>query len=415
MTSSRVIIQILSILSGLLATLFVPLIYGVEEYGAFLRLALISFILHRVIDIMNEPLIVTSSKDDIFGTTIKNGIFVSFFSLLVVFFFDIKGLDFTLLVSLFFSSSYINFLYKNNDNKIIVYYYFTYLSVFAFVMSLSSLELYSMTVSQFYQVVTWVSVIISICFFAKPAFSPSKIRLNLHDNQVNIIHLIGFSFSNIFLSYLFLYLMMDYMDDKQLGVLRIALALVQAAIICYPINLKFIQMDFIKGGDERLYYHLVFSSVFFIGGCTILSYVVSLDLRMLSILKRMQDYISVMDIKLLISITPLVFLSYLLERYCSARGKIKYILISVALSYVPFCIILADIPNIISENWAGWLIIVLSVYTLLISVLSKCKYMLYVIMNITCLNLFYITGQREILILLLIYYLFIAIRNRRKQ
>ncbi len=412
MTSSRVIIQALSILSGLLATLFVPLVYGLEEYGTFLRLALISFILHRVIDIMNEPLIVTSSKDDIFGTTIKNGVFVSFFSLLVVFFFDIKGLDFALLVSLFFSSSYVNFLYKNNDNKIIVYYYFTYLSVFVFVMSLSSLELYSMTVSQFYQVVTWVSVIISICFFAKPAFSPYKIRLNLPENQVNIIHLIGFSFSNIFLSYLFLYLMMDYMDDKQLGALRVALALVQAAIICYPINLKFIQMDFIKNGDERLYYHLVFSSVFFIGGCTILSYVVSLDLR---ILRRMQDYISVMDIKLLISIIPLVFLSYLLERYCSAKGKIKYILISVALSYVPFCIILADIPNIISENWAGWLMIVLSVYTLLISVLSKCKHMLYVIMNITCLNLFYITGQRGVLILLLIYYLFVAIRNRGKQ
>ncbi|WP_157830635.1 hypothetical protein [Aeromonas sobria] len=395
-----------------MATLFVPLIYGLEEYGTFLRLALISFILHRVIDIMNEPLIVTSNKDDIFGITIKNGIVVSFFSLLVVFFFDIKGLDFALLVSLFFSSSYITFLYKNNDNRLIIYYYFTYLSVFAFVMSLSSLELYSMTVSQFYQVVTWASVVISICFFAKPVFSPSKIRLNLHGNQENIIHLIGFSFSNIFLSYLFLYLMMDYMNDKELGALRVALALVQAAIICYPINLKFIQMDFIKIGDERLYYHLVFSSIFFIGGCTLLSYVVSLDLR---VLKRMQDYISVMDIKLLVSITPIVFLSYLLERYCSAKGKIKYILASLVLSYVPFFVILVYAPNIISENWAGGVMMVLSVYTLLISLLSKCKYMLHVIMNITCLNIFYITGQREILILLLIYYLFIAVRNRRKQ
>ncbi|PKQ83207.1 hypothetical protein AOX56_01430 [Aeromonas sobria] len=202
------------------------------------------------------------------------------------------------------------------------------------------------------------------------------------------------------------------MNDKELGALRVALALVQAAIICYPINLKFIQMDFIKIGDERLYYHLVFSSIFFIGGCTLLSYVVSLDLR---VLKRMQDYISVMDIKLLVSITPIVFLSYLLERYCSAKGKIKYILASLVLSYVPFFVILVYAPNIISENWAGGVMMVLSVYTLLISLLSKCKYMLHVIMNITCLNIFYITGQREILILLLIYYLFIAVRNRRKQ
>nr|WP_278986424.1 hypothetical protein [Plesiomonas shigelloides] len=412
MNASRTAIQILSIVSGALATFFIPYLYGLEDYGVFLRLAILSFIVHRFIDVMNEPLILMAKKESLFLAVITNGVAFSLVVLLFASLFNLSGLDISLLLSLVVSSAYLNYLYKITDEKALLFYYIGYISLF-FGMSFSKfVGIYSPSISQLYQVVAYASILISIFLFGNPGCDFPRIHtIDIFNGFKRTIFLLGFAFSNMFFSYLFLYLMMAKMDDVEIGGLRVMLALVQSAILLYPINMKFIQIDLSNEGIRVFTHHHLFSSVLFLGGGVGGLFLMSLDIDVINKLFKQLPYDS---LRLLISITPIMFFSYLLERYHSARGTLKHILFSVFICYVPFFSLLYFRPEIISSNVGLVLMILLSCYTCTLALFSERKVIYYAFINTMVLNLFYYSGRFELYLSLFVLYVFMILKGRSK-
>ncbi|MEZ8879534.1 hypothetical protein AB6E09_10800 [Vibrio lentus] len=411
MNSSRVAIQVLAILSGVFATFLMPILYGLDEYGNFLRLAIISFIVHRFVDVMNEPQIVLAKTKEIFLIVLINGLSISFITWGLREVFHFQGLDLPLLISLVVSSAYINYLYKLANNKKIISYYIIYIVIFILIALVKNFSLYELSISFFYQVVAWGTIITSIFIFGLPKIkTPEKYSAK---SIKNTGYLIGFAFSNMFFSYLFLYLMMDYMDNKELGGIRVILALVQSAVLIYPINMKFIQLDLGKENQRTatLKKHIVQSSILFIGGSLLFIALLSFDIRfVLNIISSFPD----IGIKLIISITPMVFISYLLERYHSANKSMKYILISILFCYIPFFTTLYLSPHYITSNMGLLLILIISTYACILAFFSEKKVFFYSISNAVILTCFYFSERVELLLILVIPYILITNNNRRK-
>lgn len=70
MPSINLVVQALTLLTGLLVNFLFPALFGLEAYGELLRLLLGTFVVHRLVDTMAEPLIAICTERSILATAL---------------------------------------------------------------------------------------------------------------------------------------------------------------------------------------------------------------------------------------------------------------------------------------------------------------------------------------------------------
>lgn len=70
MPSLNVVVQALTLASGLLVNFLFPALFGLDAYGEFLKALLATFVLHRLVDTMAEPLLGICNERTLFPTAL---------------------------------------------------------------------------------------------------------------------------------------------------------------------------------------------------------------------------------------------------------------------------------------------------------------------------------------------------------
>lgn len=383
----KIIVQLLSVFSGVLAVFFIPAIFGMQEYGEFIKIAILSFLFHRLIDVLNEPLISLSNEKDIFSYSMLNAVFVISFVSIIVLIFNIKGYDLVLLISLSLSSAYINFLYRTDDDINLIKYFVVYIFCFVFMVCLKFFNFIDFSISLFLQITSLLAVFIGMISIKRPV---SYILINVESiiKCIKSFKLsLGFVLSNAFFSYLFLYLVMDSLPEDQVGLLRVLFSVVQSVVLLYPINMRHIQKDLIDSGSVLFNKHLKYSSLLF----------VSISIVAISI----NEYFFILDMFNVpeaffvfgIAIMPVVFISYLLERFLVTLSGMKYVSITGYCIYVPLILILHFSPGFFGLDIFLLLFSVISIYSLTLAIICFVVFkqkinLLLLFLLVLCLMLF---------------------------
>lgn len=359
----KIIVQMLSVFSGVLAVFFIPAIFGMQEYGEFIKLAILSFLFHRLIDVLNEPLISLSNEKDIFSYSMLNAVFVISFVSIIVFIFNIKGYDLILLISLALSSAYINFLYRTDDDINLIKYFLIYIFCFFSMIFLKVINVFEFSISLFLQITSLLAVLLGMISIKRPA---SYILINVESiiKCIKSFKLsLGFVLSNAFFSYLFLYLVMDSLPEEKVGWLRVLFSVIQSVVLLYPINMRHIQKDLIDSGYVLFNKHLKYSSLLFV---FISIVAISID-----------EYFFILDTFNVpydffvfgLAIMPVVFVSYLLERFLVTLSGMKYVSITGYCIYVPLILMLHFNPGFFGVDIFILLFSVISIYSLTLAVI----------------------------------------------
>lgn len=399
---SKVAVQIFSVISGVLAVFLVPLVYGIEQYGAFLKTSLLSFVIHRLIDVANEPLLATEKESNILVVCLFNGMCMTVGIVIVCHIFDLTGLDIPLLVSMMVSSAYVSYLYKKNDFDLLKYY-FVYIPVFLLLLIAKPVS----NISFLFQIVAWGAIISSFIFggiWRTSSFSTPKIS-DIFRSLFDLPKLVLFSFSNILITYLYIYLLMGTLTDQELGSLRYVLSLVQASVLLYPISMKHILKEFSEYGEKKIKDHMVFGYFIFL----------NIGLLMLFLnywLGAHFEYRLPLDIDNLyvfIAFSPVLFVSYLVERLHASKGHISTVGVVSVVTYLPLTILtqsLEDLP------WMKYLFFFLFIYAFtLLFIVERNVAIIFMILS-SVMSLFYFSHQILLLIFLeILLLIFLAVRR----
>ena len=73
----NILIQLFTLISGLLINFFIPLLFGFEQYGLFIKGNILVFFFHKFLDIVSEPLISMVRKEICFPLSLTLGLIIS--------------------------------------------------------------------------------------------------------------------------------------------------------------------------------------------------------------------------------------------------------------------------------------------------------------------------------------------------
>ena len=396
----KVAVQFFSVLSGVLAVLLVPLVYGIEQYGAFLKTSLLSFVIHRLIDVANEPLLATEKESNILVACLFNGMCMTVGIVLVCHIFDLTGLDIPLLVSMMVSSAYVSYLYKKNNFDLLKYY-FVYIPVFLLFLIAKPVS----NISYLFQIVAWGAIITSFILggiWRTSSFLTPKVS-DLFKSLFDLPKLVLFSFSNILIAYLYIYLLMGNLSDQELGSLRYVLSLVQASILLYPISMKHILKEFSESGGKKIKDHMVFGYFIFL----------NIGLLMLFLNYWLGVYLEYRlpldNLYVFIVFSPVLFVSYLVERLHGSKGHISTVGVVSVVTYLPLIILTQSLENL---PWIKLLFFFLFIYAFTLLFIVKRNVAILFMIFSSVMLLFYFSHQILLLVFLEIL-LLIVLADRR--
>ena len=124
----NIFIQILTLFSGLLINFLIPLLFGIEEYGIFIKANILVFLFQKLMDVISEPLISNVDKNQLFPVAFAVGIFLLSIFLTIDYFFS-AGSPW-LLSSMFWSNCILLVLYALNLRKLVLIYLIFFIIIF---------------------------------------------------------------------------------------------------------------------------------------------------------------------------------------------------------------------------------------------------------------------------------------------
>jgi len=302
------LVQVLSLFSGLMVNFLTPVIFGVTQYGVFIKANILVYVFHRFSDVSSESLIALNAEGSIFLQSLVFNIFYFVIFCAISHFINIGSL--WLLGSMLLSSSVLLTLYSQKRIKAVLLFLLSVVSVFLFqaglvwagrlpfgIEQLMIFSTYPPAIAGFLML-TWLSrrelarLSSYTSLWRAVSIFPRMVTLTL-----------VFNLLTNFLPYVATKILMP----REIGILRVMLAVVQSVSSIFPLNIKQIFSTFM-GNDkkERLYEALMqVSAVYFLSlACAIL--------LVAYFYQPLQDYVR------LLAILPLFFWSMLTERLLQA-------------------------------------------------------------------------------------------------
>ncbi|MFC3907954.1 hypothetical protein ACFORL_02515 [Legionella dresdenensis] len=301
----NILIQALTLGSGLLINFFIPLLFGLEKYGLFIKANILVFLFHKFTDVISEPLISNVDKKALLPVSFAVGAFVLvLFSCTNIFF---SAGSPWLLASMVYSSSVLLVMYAQRLQMAIVTYLSVFIAIFIILLSVAYFNLYNITITEIIGITNSLPATAWLLFL----LLNKKIEVSFNGiwhSVASMLRIIPTLFSLTLVSNLFTNILPFYLSfifpPQVLGLFRVQVSIVQSVVAIFPVNVKAISAHFVQAeSDEFLlekmtrlslnyFYLLAFVAYLFIG-----------------LYKGYQEFAQVFFI------LPVLHLSVILERY----------------------------------------------------------------------------------------------------
>ncbi len=250
MLSSNLIVQALTLLSGLLVNFLFPVAFGLEAYGRFLQTLLATFVLQRLVDGASEPLIALCTGERIFTMALlANGAIAIVLAGATVLI-GVKGLDLVLLATMVLTSTVLLALHRNRMQRSLI----AYLSAFvvAFV-ALTALARNRPEAVSLRDVLLWTnaaSALLGLVLLGSSGrirIDPRTFGRTLGSIATLMPRAVSSSLVANVLTTAYLLVCGYVLPARELAMLRVGTSIVQSATSLYPANMKAI---FVAMGED---------------------------------------------------------------------------------------------------------------------------------------------------------------------
>lgn len=243
----NILIQVLILLSALLINFFIPLLFGLEQYGLFIKANILVFFFHKFIDIVSEPLTSMVDRNICFPASLTLGLVLLAIFSLCNFFFTVGYV--LLLAAMIWSSCVLLTMYSYQLRLYILSYLICFTALFLSLLFLAYFQAINISISKLLIITNFLpAAIFFILLIVK-----NKIEIKTAGYLQSLYKIIGvfpglFSLTlvnNLFTNILPFYLSF-ILPPQLLGLFRVQVSLAQSVTAIFPINTKIISTHFVS-------------------------------------------------------------------------------------------------------------------------------------------------------------------------
>ncbi|MHC8321507.1 hypothetical protein ACYZT4_12580 [Pseudomonas sp. GB2N2] len=257
----NLLIQILTLFSGLVVNFVIPSLYGLAAYGEFIKANVLVFLFQKLLDIINEQLIATAQAKHIFVTSL-------FIATLIFSIFTAVNLTTDigsplLLGVMLLSSACLLSLYALRLQRFIFGYLVIFLCTFFVSLFASYRNILPLSIAD-------VLIITNLfpCLFAVVVLLRQGATLPIGKELVAALHHVILALPrmvsitlvfNLFTNIL-PFILSKSLPVRDLGLFRVIVSIIQSATSLFPINVRSVFVSFVSGDKIHEQYKTIMST-----------------------------------------------------------------------------------------------------------------------------------------------------------
>lgn len=342
----NIIIQIMALSSGLIANFLLPAVYGIQAYGEFIVFNAIVFVLHKTMSIISEPLIHFHKANQLFYSSLLLNALGFCLFLTIQWFFPL-GSPWLLLGMLLSLSVVLTMQALALKKALIVFTSLVNILLLGSIFS-SAQNLVSISIQQIMEISTLLPALAGLVFLARRVGVPSLKQLAAVFKHVaqRIPHLLTITaVMNLFTNGLPL-LVMGSLSAAQIGLLRVAISVVQSATGIFPIASQAILAAFVRHKDDALLYATLSRFAAFYFGCLGCALIAASYL-----LPSTHPYLA------MVCLLPIFYETILSERFMLTKGgssRLLRINLAITIPAIAMLLISSSLPQVLMLYAAGF-------------------------------------------------------------
>ncbi|MBD9610153.1 hypothetical protein IB245_01415 [Pseudomonas sp. PDM02] len=260
----NLLIQVLTLISGLVVNFVIPGLYGLDAYGAFIKANVLVFLFQKLLDIVNEQLIASVEAEYILVTSLFMATLI-FLLFSVVSLVDDIGNPLLLSVMLLSSASLLS-LFGLRLQRWIVGYLVLFLCVFFVLLFISYQQILPLSIVDILLLTNLIPCLFAVAvLFSHGAKLP--VGRQLLSTCKNVLFLLPRMVSITLVFNLFTnilpYILSKSLPVRDLGLFRVIVSIIQSATSLFPINVRAVFVAFVSGGQRQEQYRIIMSVALF--------------------------------------------------------------------------------------------------------------------------------------------------------
>jgi hypothetical protein len=252
--SPNLIVQALTLASGLLVNFLFPALFGLTEYGRFLQGLLATFVLQRLIEVGAEPLIALVDGNRIFATALATNGLAAVLLAAACAALQVRGVDPVLLGAMVLTSTVLLTLHRNRMQAALIAYLLVFLVAFVGLTAWRWIAPESLSLRD---VLLWTnagSALLGLALLARARridADPRALGDGLRSGFALMPRAVASSLVSNVLTTAFLLVASYALTARELGTLRVGTSIVQAATSLFPANMKAIFVAMADAGAAQ--------------------------------------------------------------------------------------------------------------------------------------------------------------------
>lgn len=306
----NLVIQVLTLISGLVVNFVIPGLYGLDAYGEFIKANVLVFLFQKLLDIVNEQLIATVQAKHIFVTSLFMA--TSIFLVFSIFNF-ITDIGSPLLISvMLLSSACLLSLFGLRLQRCIVGYLILFLCTFFASLFTSYYHILPLSIADVLVLTNLIPCLFAIVvLLTNGATLPvgKELTSTFQHVIVSLPRMVAITLVFNLFTNILPYILSKSLPVRDLGLFRVVVSIIQSATSLFPINVRAVFVSFVSGGKTQEQYKIIMS--------TALLYFALLGLGgyMLGwLLPQFSTYLT------LLPCLPVLYWAVVTERYLVASG-----------------------------------------------------------------------------------------------
>lgn len=260
----NLLIQVLTLISGLVVNFVIPGLYGLEAYGAFIKANILVFLFQKLLDIINEQLIASVEAEYILVTSLFMAVLI-FLLFSVVNLIDHIGNPLLLGVMLLSSACLLS-LFGLRLHRWIVGYLIIFLGVFFTFLLISYQKLLPLSIVDILILTNLIPCLFAVAvLFANGAKLPVGKQLLQTCQRVLVLLPRMISITLVFnlFTNILPFVLSKSLPVRDLGLFRVIVSIIQSATSLFPINVRAVFVSFVSGGQRQEQYRIIVSLAIF--------------------------------------------------------------------------------------------------------------------------------------------------------
>lgn len=256
----NLLIQVLTLISGLVVNFVIPGLYGLDAYGEFIKANVLVFLFQKLLDIINEQLLGSVEAKYIFAMSLCMAVlvFCGFSAFNAV---SEIGNPWLLSVMLLSSACLLS-LFGLRLYSWIVGYLVLFLGIFSMALIISYQNILPLSIVE---VLILTNLVPCAFAFVVLIFNGARLPLGRQwlstFRQVTVllprmvsITLVFNLFTNILP-----YILSRSLSSRDLGLFRVVVSIIQAATSLFPVNVRAVFVSFVHGGQRQAQFRTIMS------------------------------------------------------------------------------------------------------------------------------------------------------------